>query len=63
MIDAALMGGVFAICMALIKIIEKFLEKRNGSYIKSGLTQAEHDWLRSLHQMHNQFDEDGAPGS
>ncbi len=59
-LDAAIIGAVVAMSMGLVEIIKKLIEKRSANHT-TGLTQAEHDWLRNLHQMHNQFDEDGAP--
>jgi hypothetical protein len=72
--DVALLGGLVAAIVALIRLAERMLdavlEKRNGRK-KSlapapaggcrGLTQEEHAALMRLDEMHDKHDQDGTP--
>lgn len=60
--DAAMAGGVVAVALALIKIIDKLIEKK-GTAAKNavGFGAADREALHVLREQHGKVDADGVP--
>jgi hypothetical protein len=58
------LGGASVVCgglLAGLKVLWNTLQKEREETEIPGLSQAEHDWLKLLHDLHAAKDEDGVP--
>jgi hypothetical protein len=58
------LGGASVVCgglLAGLKVLWSTLQKEREEKEVPGLSQEEHDWLKTLHELHAAKDEDGLP--
>jgi len=62
---AAMVGVLMALIGVLKLLVQKIpmigQAKKSQIQVKPSLTTEEHEWLKNLHELHNERDEDGVP--